>query len=245
MDAWWPAAHPAIGTDLHNFVAQYSSVYSQKLLSAWNQVRPRPPIFLPLYDGPGYVYSAIAPNLINGDGFWISPSEVTAEVQRIIAVAPGTPMIVGDYSSANPDSPMAGSPCSSAPTDCYSTQAARGAGMVSFWQNTLHLTDVNGRHTVVGLEHWGLYDQENDSTDLGLVTADHDNPYDGSADTSNGEPGQLWRCDHADRRLFERRNLRPLEGRIRGTERGRKTVGERVSGGWAVIGEVVSIAVSL
>ena len=189
LNTWWPKSHPAIGADLHNFVAMFSTTYAQKVISAWSQLKPRPPIFLPLYDGPSYVYSAIAPNLSNGDGFWISPSELTSEVQRVIAAAPGTPIIVGDYSSANPDSPMLGDSCPSQPTECYSSQGSRGTGMVSFWQSTLHLTDVEGRHTVVGLEHWGLYDQNAESINLGLVSADHDNPYDGSANMTNGEPG--------------------------------------------------------
>jgi hypothetical protein len=188
-DVWWPTSYPAIGTDLHNFVALFSSTYAQKLISAWSQLTPRPPIFLPLYNGPSYVYSAIAPSLSNGDGFWVSPSELTSEVERIIAAAPGTPIIIGDYSSANPDSPMSSDPCTSQPSECYATQDTRGAGMVAFWQSALHLTDVNGRHTVVGLEHWGLYDQDTQATNLGLVSADHDNPYDGSANIANGEPG--------------------------------------------------------
>jgi hypothetical protein len=40
---------------------------------------------------------------------------------------------------------------------------------------------------VVGLEHWGFYDQANENTNFGLVTTDHDNPYDSSADIANGE----------------------------------------------------------
>ena len=42
---------------------------------------------------------------------------------------------------------------------------------------------------VVGIEHWSLYDSDSNQTNFGLVTSDHDNPYDGSADAANGEPG--------------------------------------------------------
>jgi hypothetical protein len=47
--------------------------------------------------------------------------------------------------------------------------------------------DANGKYVVVGLEHWGFYDQANENTNFGLVTTDHDNPYDSSADIANGE----------------------------------------------------------
>jgi len=184
-DSW--SLKTATETDLHTFVAYFAQTYGQKLVAAWNTIKPRPPIFVPIYDGPTYVYAAIAPSLLNGDGFWIAPDERTSEVQRIISAVPGKPIIEGDYSSANPDSPFSGSKCSSTPTECYSTQASRGAGMVSFWRNSIHLQDATGKHTVVGLEHWGLYDQGNESMNFGLVTADHDNPYDGSANVKNGE----------------------------------------------------------
>src|SRR5262249_5002170 len=154
-----------------NFVAFFASTYGKKLMGAWNTVSPRPPVFIPLYDGPSNVYSAIAPSLSSGDGFWISPNEVAADVKRIIAASPGTPLIVANYANANPDSPYAATPCPSAPGECYQTQETRGAGMVNFWKQTLHLQDVNSRYVVVGLEHWGFYDQANESTNFGLVTA--------------------------------------------------------------------------
>ena len=189
LNTWWPSAHPAVGSDLHNFVQYFAATYAQKIMSAWTQLTRRPPVFLPIYEGPSYVYSAIAPYLHDGDGLWIAPFEQVSEVQRIIAAAPKTPIIVADYAQANPDSPMIGHPCTQQAGDCYNSQELRGAGMVSYWQNTLHLKDATGRYTVVGLEHWGLYDQYNESGNFGLVTADHDNPYDGSADMAHGEPG--------------------------------------------------------
>jgi hypothetical protein len=39
----------------------------------------------------------------------------------------------------------------------------------------------------MGLEHWGFYDDVDAASNLGLVTSDHDSPYDGSADIANGE----------------------------------------------------------
>jgi hypothetical protein len=174
-------------TDLHNFVAYFAQTYGQKLIAAWNTINPRPPAFIPIYDGPTYVYGAIAASLVNGDGFWIAPDMSVTDVKGIIAAAPGKPIIIGDYTSANPDSPFASSPCPSASSDCFTTQQSRGAGMVSFWTGALHLQDQSGLYVVVGLEHWGFYDQVDESTNFGLVTADHDNPYDSSADTANGE----------------------------------------------------------
>src|SRR5262249_54487027 len=32
LDTWWPAAFPAIGSDLHNFVAFFASTYGKKLM---------------------------------------------------------------------------------------------------------------------------------------------------------------------------------------------------------------------
>ncbi len=190
---------PQIETDLHNFVAYFAQTYGQKLSAAWAQssANPHPPIFVPLYDAPSYVYKAIAPYF---DGFWVSPmagvasataAQIASDLQRIIAASsvPGgksMPIIVADYAAANPDSPF---PTGTGGAPQYTTQAARGNGMVSIWQNTIHLQDANSKYVVVGLEHWAFYDQANEGWNAGLVTSDHDNPYDGSADIANGEPG--------------------------------------------------------
>ena len=183
------SATPAIEGDLHNFVGQFAGTYAQKLIAAWNQISPRPPVFMPLYDPPSYVAAAIAPYLNNGDGLWIAPDSNPTEVQNIInALGPNKPVIAVDYTTADPDSPMSAIPCPQSGPECQATQAARGNQMVSYWQQVLHLKDANGRYTVVGIEHWGFYDQTGQGN-FGLVTADQDNPYDGSADTANGEPG--------------------------------------------------------
>jgi len=189
------STYSQIETDLHNFITYFAQTYAQKLSTAWAQasVKPHPPVFVPLYTGPSYVYTAIAPYF---DGFWVGPKVVSgsqslSDLQRIIAAASvsggkSMPVIIADYSSANPDSPFSSSSTYGNPE--YSTQGARGAGMVSFWQNALHQTDANGNYVVVGLEHWSFYDSDSEGTNYGLVTSDHDNPYDGSADTVNGEP---------------------------------------------------------
>jgi len=97
------------------------------------------------------------------------------------------PMILADYSNANPDSPWSANPPPYGEGPQASTQGARGNAMASWWSSAIHQQDVNGKYVVVGLEHWAFYDQANEGSNLGLVTSDHDNPYDGSADIANGE----------------------------------------------------------
>jgi hypothetical protein len=192
LEAW--TAKPQIETDLHNFVAYFAQTYAQKLSAAWAQpaVQTHPPIFDPIYDGPDYVYKSVAPYF---DGIWVVPVAGTIEMnvpdlQRIIADASVTggksePIIIADYSSANPDSPFSAYRGEGAPQ--AATQGARGSAMAAWWASAIHQQDANGKYVVVGLEHWGLYDQANENANLGLVTTDHDNPYDGSADIANGE----------------------------------------------------------
>ena len=192
------AVEPDIETDLHNFVAYFAETYAKKLSAAWAQpsANPHPPIFLPLYDGPDYVYKALAPYF---DGFWVNPTAGSStgemsltDLQRIIADASVTdgksmPIVIADYSNANPDSPWSAKPALYEIGPQSNTQGARGNAMVSWWQNAIHLQDANSRYVVMGLEHWGFYDDVDAASNLGLVTSDHDSPYDGSADIANGE----------------------------------------------------------
>jgi hypothetical protein len=193
LNSW--AANAQIETDLHNFVAYFAQTYGQKLSAGWepsNIGGPHPPIFVPIYDGPSYAYAAIAPY---ADGFWIEPTGNTnfgnlPDLQRIIAASSVTggksmPLIIADYSSAQLDSPWSADP---APyTNIASTQGSRGSQIATWWASAIHQQDANNKHVVVGLEHWNYYDQANEKTNLGFVTTDHDNPYDGSADIANGE----------------------------------------------------------
>src|SRR5260370_41373566 len=93
------------------------------------------------------------------DGFWIhakrqdgSASNSVADVQRVIAAAPGKPIIIADYSMSNPDSPLSVNPDNCDWGACFNTQGNRGSRMVSFWQQALHLQGSNGKYAVVGLE---------------------------------------------------------------------------------------------
>jgi hypothetical protein len=178
---------PQIQTDVDNFVTTFAQTYGKILSTAiGTSVPTHPPVFLPVYSGPNSVYATLAPYV---DGFWLAV-DVTPpnEVQRIIN-ASNKPVIVNDYSVANPDSPLAAfsdSACANCPP--YATQADRGEGEVSWWKSILQLKNANGLYAVVGIEHWQLYDNNTEEMNFGLVTADHDNPYDGSANTANGEP---------------------------------------------------------
>ncbi len=182
------SSNPQIETDVQNFVQSFALRYAQILSTAIaTSVPNHPPVFLPLYAAPSYVYAQIAPYV---DGFWISfnPSAPN-DVQRIIDASP-KPVIVVDYSVANADSPLSAFSDSSCP-QCppYPTQAARGSGEVALWKSILPLKNNSGLYGVVGVEHWQLYDNNTEKLDFGFVTSDHDNPYDGSANMRNGEPG--------------------------------------------------------
>ena len=175
--------------DLDDFVAYFATVYAQEMQTAISQVTT-PPVFAPIYDAPTYVYTAMAPYF---DGFWVNPDDLT-ELQGIINAAPGTPLILADYFSANLDSPFW-----AAGTDVYfnyptfTTQADRANGLVDRYSVGLHLTDPNGKHTVVGLEHWSLYDMG--GANFGLIS-DNDNPYDGSASAVAWSASNTWQANH-------------------------------------------------
>jgi hypothetical protein len=175
--------------DLDDFVAYFATVYAQEMQAAISQVTT-PPVFAPVYNGPAYVYAAMAPYF---DGFWVNP-DTTTELQGIINAVPGVPLILADYFSADLDSPFW-----TAGTNIYfnyptfTTQPDRGSGWVDRYSVGLHLTDPNGKHTVVGLEHWAYYDMG--GANFGLISA-NDNPYDGSASDMTWSSSNTWQANH-------------------------------------------------
>ena len=183
------ASHPQIQADVDAFVAQWATTYGQILSQAITASVPQhPAVFLPLYDAPAYVYSAIVPYV---DGFWVAvnqtPGSAVQQVQTILN-ASSKPIIVNDYSVSNPDSPLSAfsdASCTSCPP--YADQSSRGKGMVAWWQSILGLKNAQGLFGVVGVEHWQLYDNKTEQLDFGFATSTFDNPYDGSANTNNGE----------------------------------------------------------
>jgi hypothetical protein len=93
-------ARPAIRKDLDDFVAVFAARYGAILEKAFAQA-PHPALLLPVYNGPDFVYKALAPHV---DGFWVSVPQ--AEDALRIYHAGRKPLLVADYLSADPDSPL-------------------------------------------------------------------------------------------------------------------------------------------
>ncbi len=93
-------AHPAIRKDLDDFLAVFAARYGSVLAEAFAQV-PHPVLLLPVYNGPDFVYKALAPYV---DGFWISVPEPKDALR--IYQAGRKPLVVADYLAADPDSPL-------------------------------------------------------------------------------------------------------------------------------------------
>lgn len=201
----WPFS-TQIKTDTQAFVAYFAQVYSQKIVAAFNQssISPHPPLLAPLYDGPSYVYTAMAPYY---DGFWISPAGEPNEdtqaarvamVKRVIAASsvPGgksMPIVYADYFVSQRDSYYPKAPGNGV----FATQYLRGAAQAGDWQAILPFRDVNGKYVVVGFEHWALYDQVNAFMDGGMATAFADNPLDGSAAAITVTHSDVWQANHS------------------------------------------------
>jgi hypothetical protein len=93
-------AHPAVRKDLDDFIAHFAARYGLVLARAFQQA-PHPLLLLPIYNGPSFVYRALAPHV---DGFWINVPR-PADALRIYRAA-HKPLVVADYLSADPDSPL-------------------------------------------------------------------------------------------------------------------------------------------
>jgi hypothetical protein len=84
--------------DLNGFVTLWEQTYALSLSKALSGTA-HPPIFEPLYTALDSAYQTLAPYV---DGFWVSPVDAT-DAQRIMNDAQ-KPLIVGDYTTAEPDS---------------------------------------------------------------------------------------------------------------------------------------------
>ena len=89
---------PLVRKDLDEFVAFFAETYARDLAAALEQ-HAHPPVFVPLYNAPLFVYRQFAPFV---DGFWVTVHDPRLLVQ-IYDIA-HKPLIVADYSTANPDS---------------------------------------------------------------------------------------------------------------------------------------------
>jgi len=93
-------AHPAIRKDMDAFVELFAARYGTILQEAFAQVA-HPILLLPVYNGPDFVYKALAPYV---DGFWVNVSDPKDTLR--IYNAGHKPLVVGDYLTADPDSPL-------------------------------------------------------------------------------------------------------------------------------------------
>jgi len=93
-------AHPAIRKDLDDFVVLFATRYGKALSDALDE-NPHPPSLMPLYDAPPGVAAAIAPYV---DAFWIGAGAADDVLAFYNAVH--KPLVLADYSVANPDSPL-------------------------------------------------------------------------------------------------------------------------------------------
>ncbi len=193
-DSW--SRYAQIETDLHKFIGTFAAKYANEVFGGWQTIYPtHPPLMLALYDPPTYVASAVAAPLLASTYLGGNAANVLAidaddnsvtDITNLVAAMPGVPIIAGDFSTAQPDSPYSGTTCADMDMfACVTTQQLRGEGLVSYYQDTLHLQDSNGYFTVVGGEHWSYYDQKPDN--FGLLSL-NDNPYDQSAEI-NGSVG--------------------------------------------------------
>jgi len=93
-------AFPALRKDLDDFVEYFAQSYGKALAKALAQ-GPHPPVFLPLYRGPAMAYKGVAPYV---DGFWVNEDE-PQQLKKVYDET-GRPVILADYATANPDSPL-------------------------------------------------------------------------------------------------------------------------------------------
>jgi hypothetical protein len=91
-------AYPAIRQDLDNFIGFFAARYGSVLEKAFQQA-PHPLLLLPVYNGPDFVYRALAPHV---DGFWVSVPRPEDALR--IYNAGHKPLLVADYLTADPDS---------------------------------------------------------------------------------------------------------------------------------------------
>jgi hypothetical protein len=93
-------AHPAVRKDLDDFVGLFAAHYGVVREKVFKAVS-HPLLLLPIYNGPDCVYRALGPHV---DAFWVSVPK--AEDALRIYHAGRKPLVVADYLTADPDSPL-------------------------------------------------------------------------------------------------------------------------------------------
>jgi hypothetical protein len=94
------AAHPAIRRDLDDFLGLFAARYGVVLEKVFKTIS-HPLLLLPIYNGPDCVYRALAPHV---DAFWVSVPKADDALR--IYNAGHKPLVVADYLTADPDSPL-------------------------------------------------------------------------------------------------------------------------------------------
>jgi hypothetical protein len=94
------SAHPAVRKDLDDFIGLFAAHYGVVLEKAFKAV-PHPLLLLPIYNGPDCVYRALGPHV---DGFWVNVPKADDALR--IYNAGHKPLVVADYLTADPDSPL-------------------------------------------------------------------------------------------------------------------------------------------
>jgi hypothetical protein len=92
----------AIRKDFDDYLIAFATKYGKELARAFHGVT-RPPLFLPLYNGPMSVYPALSPYI---DGFWTNPP-IGGEVAKTLEIynAAQKPILAADYWDGTVDSP--------------------------------------------------------------------------------------------------------------------------------------------
>lgn len=85
--------------DLDRFTEVFANKYGRVLLAALAPIPKRPPVLLPLYSAPNFVYTALRPYV---DGFWVNAPPT--DFKRIYEAAK-LPIMNSDYQKSDLDSP--------------------------------------------------------------------------------------------------------------------------------------------
>ena len=208
---------PQIKSDLTGWGEWFMWTYGYVLkssLDAGQGAGAYPPTLVAIYDGPSWVYTAVAQALTaDGDtapaqfGFWIAPANSVGlsdpsistvqttfidEVQRITTAiqAGGVErwIDVGDFMSGNSTN---GTDCALAAAGacseniCYDNQVNRGLGMIASQEADLSARYASGDYSVAAVEHFGIYDSPSQNGCFGIADGNaKDNLYDGTESTA-------------------------------------------------------------
>ena len=199
-ESW--GAYSAIQTDIDHWLAfGFGAQWASQVWSAYHVACASScaPMSIPVYGGPvipsaSNIYAGMA-SVLSGDSvfFWVAPGSSTntsliSFLQNIINSDIGFPVVLGNYFETQADSYIQASACPGGTIQCIEPQSARGLNWVSAEQDALSLTNPSGKYSVVGFEHWSMFDSYSQTGGFGIFTA-NDNAYDGSASSTASSSG--------------------------------------------------------